>query len=50
MLSITCFICAGKSPTASLPLPSKAGVPDTNTNFATFTACETGMPRTVFPM
>ena len=27
MFSMTCFICAAKSPTANLPLASKAGGP-----------------------
>src|SRR5438552_8922100 len=49
MFSITCFICAGKSPTASLPFLSKAGVPDTKSSLPTLTAGETGTPRTDFP-
>jgi hypothetical protein len=33
-----------------LPLPSNAGMPDTNTDLPTLTALDTGMPRTGLPM
>ena len=41
-LSKHCRICAGKSPFASLPLPSKGGMPDTKMRFPVRTACAIG--------